>query len=553
MFSLFVLAGAGSLLTGCRKDAGELSSYNEADISKYDTVRVYNLLRDVSVDAKQSGYVLYCNDSAYLYRANAATQAVTYGAPLWLPVPSAGGTFRLKLAVYGANDTPDVHQPDPARVMFEKTIEIPAQSGTSNLVLYDNNGKPDASYIPVNLADPGAPAPGKFKIRVVNFGYAMTGNGYSYPENSTRGKYDVALQLADSTVLPGMENIPFGTASGYYEHEFGQHQFLLYNKQEKRYLNNAGLMNDMVKTFNLYPLNLDINWNVNRLFPSVGTIYDFKNTGNVMYNNIASYPFAAGGCYTMLIIGNIYAVYQDHLYGAGVLDDFGKIQVVNTNPNQQLMDVDIVAGDKQTKLTSLGFGQSAAPVMVKAGPVSVRFTSNGNVVHTYNMVVPRLSNYTLYYISELNGLPTVLPVFTPVSDRDYIYATEYAPPVVQMNTVGTLNLSPDAGDLFFTDRTFDNQYVEKRMHDGKNMGYKQTVDIPKKSYSGVLSPSEFVARFSTLRNDTLASKIAAVLEKPFTRTPSPGTYTLAVAGLLNTYDKAKRLRLILVKHSNIIP
>lgn len=406
-----VLAALAVIVSGCKKELTQLSSYHPIDNTKSDTLRIYNLLPD-SGSNNNRGYVLYLNDSIRSYAGViSAGYGTAYGTPPAVALPAQGGTFTVKLVMYGYYDAvkPPQRLLDTETVVIQKTFTVPAHSGYSNMIFYDDNGKPAVQYYPVTSTDPGAPSPGKFKIRLINFGYAMADNGPSYPENSAGAKYAMQMQYADSTAVKGNDNVAFGGTGQYQELEYGTVQFLIRNLTLDNYVNNSGPINDVTGTYNLEGL-VPYQGNVsNSLFPNVGTYMQYNNLSTVNYQNIGSYPFSAGGCYTILVIGNIYSVSLDRQYEPGVMDNFGKVQVVNANPNQQDMSVKINYTGGEKDIASLPFGQSVDPLTVPAGDVSFTFSSQGKTLYSYNVQVPRLANYTYYYTSDLQGAPVGRP------------------------------------------------------------------------------------------------------------------------------------------------
>lgn len=529
------------LLTSCKKQEHDLGTYQPITSGKLDTLRIYNLLPDISDKGKSDGYVLYLNDSLIPYKGANARNGVSFGVPPEVGLQGSGGSFTLKLAHYHYGyDTPVVKRPPDSLVLYQKTISVPAKSGTNMLVFYDDNKQPGSTYIPVATADPGAPAPGKFKIRVINFGYAMTDKGRTSPLNSAGKKYEVSMRYADSSDVPGNGHVAFGSMGKYYEMEYGTMKFQLYNLTDGRYINNSGPMNDLVRAFGLSPISTAWYPN-NQLFPGLGSYF---NPSTVQLQNIGSYPFAAGGCYTIMVIGDIYSVSLDRLYGAGQLDNFGKIQVVNANPNQQNITVNISYNGGSTDVPGLLFGQYSIPQTVPAGNVTITFSSKDQRLYTYNTQVFRLSNITCYYLSDLTGTSFVLPVGNIISDKDY------TGDMAQIANVGVLNLSPDAGNMFFTVNTSQAPDQEIRMVDD-DVAYKALTNNNRKSYDGIIwPPVRFAARLSNARTDTLAGRQIAALQPPFPALPAPGTYTIIAAGLLNAGNTPKGIKLFMIKHSN---
>ncbi|MBN9380943.1 MAG: DUF4397 domain-containing protein [Chitinophagaceae bacterium] len=546
----FVLATVtGLVLTSCKKQLKDLSGYKALDDTKKDTLRIYNLLPDISGDGNATGYLVYVNDSLIRYQGTSAQYAVTYGAIPYVILPATGGTFNIKLAAYSyTNDTPAVKTPPDSRIVIQKTIDVPPHSGYGDMVFYDDNGKPAVKYIPVTSADPGAPAPGKFKIRVINFSYAMD-DSYAPPENSAGQKNSISLRYADSTDLPGISNVPFASVSDYAEVEYGTQQFWVYNNTDQVYLHNSGVMDDAIKTFDLYPVSIDPTNPYNRIFPSVRPASPYDQSASLQVSNVGSYPFAAGYCYSILVIGNIYAVLTDRRYGAGDLDNCGKVQVVNTNAHQQKVDVKITYPGGEKDFPALAFGAYTQPLTVPAGEVKVTFGGgDGQTPYSYTSEVTRLSNFTWYYNSDLNNLPFVLPISNVITSDDYKPGDWSNPAVIMFSKVGMMNLVPDAGKIFLTH--FPYLFPTQEINMSSEVGYKSRISAT--TYDGTQPPAKILARLSTSRTDTLAARQVASMTKIFPTFPAPGTYTLVAAGLLNTTDTAKSIHLFMIKHTNFI-
>ncbi|EHQ26392.1 DUF4397 domain-containing protein [Mucilaginibacter paludis] len=563
---IILLAACVVILPGCKKDKNSLTTFVPADNTKKDTLRLFNLLPDLAADySKNIGYLVYLNDSLVYYGGTDTYQGFTYGVAPAVLIPAGGGTFSLKVTKYEFADQynkkpqPPGKNPDAAAVVLQKTITVPAHSGYSNMVFYDDNGKPSAQFIPLTASDPGAPAPGKFKVRVVNYGYPMTQiYGTPHPDNSAGQKYALQMQYADSTVVTGNANLAFGSVGQYSEIPYGTHKFLIYNNTTKKYINNSGPLDDVLNTFNLSPLT-DYQTS-NYLFPCLGPgdQVGLADHSTMHRGNIGSYPFAAGGCYTILVIGDGYAVTLDRRYGAGQLDNFGQVQVVNANPNQPDMAVKVAYDGGQKDVPSLHFGDYTTPQIVPAGNVTLTFTSAGKTLYTYNGQVSRLANISFYYYSELNGLPALLPVSNTISSNDFVKGDpSYGIPAkLQLANVGEFNLSPDAGKIFFTLQSVNSGGQEVNMGyyavNDQEVPYKFLGSNSRMSYDTFIPPTKFNARLSAARKDSLATKLVGSLSPPFKTLPAPGTYTLVAAGLLNTNDPAKKIRLIMVKHSNFI-
>jgi hypothetical protein len=566
IISLLISVTATAIfLQGCKKEAKNLSSYKAIGNTKNDSILVYNLLPDIS-NNNNEGYLLYLNDSLFTYVGQSEYYQDTYGAAPALTIPAQGGTFTIKLAAYAYPNpyavpvipAAPLKNPAASAIVCQTKITVPPHSGYGRLVFYDSVGTAAVKYMPISTANPGAPAPGTFKIRLINFGYPMPDNGPAYPANSSGQKYTVQMQYADSTSVPGNSNVPFGGVGTYQQIPYGTEQFLIYNSSNGVYINNSGVLNDVLSTFNLTANRLYVNDVSNFLFPSVGTFYEYGNQSTVEYGNIGSYPFAAGNCYTVMVIGNIYSVSIDRTYGAGTLDNFGQVQVVNTNPNQQDMDVKFVYQGGTTDVASLPFGQYTNPVIVPAGNVSITFSYQGKTVYSYNTQVPRLGNYTYYYCSDLTDIAFVLPESNTITALDYMYGSYYSPPVYQLSKVNFLDLCADAGNIFFTQQSattggLDVGVDQTTPNDPNNSdfvykGYSGTAV----NYDGTIPPTAFNVRLTASRPDSLAAKKVATLTPPFKAIPAPGTYTLVAAGLLNTTDQAKKIKLIMVKHTNFI-
>jgi hypothetical protein len=574
ILSFFImLTGSAIILTGCKKELHDLSSYSSIGNTKNDSLRIYNLLNTTT----GIGYLVYINDSLNMFRGVAFNSTgVIYGAAPTVSVPAEGGTFTIKLAQYpyatGTIPSPPIKNPDASAIVCQKTITLPPHSGYGNIVFYDSLGTiPTMRYLPLASGNAGAPAPGKFKIRLVNFSYAMAPLGYNStisPKQSAGPQYNLQLQYRDSTVMKGNENVPFAGVSNYQEIDYGTEQFLVYNLTTKAYIKNSGPFNDVLAMFNLSPILPFPSVINNCLYPMISD-YTVKqyNTSTLQLGNIGSYPFAPGSCYTVMVIGNMYSVSLDRRYGPGVLDNVGKVQIVNANPNQQDMEVKITYAGGQKDIPNLPFGKVADPVTVPAGPVSVTFLSQGKTVYSYNVQVPRLGDYTYYYTADNNTLPFVFSQANTIIPQDYIPGSPNSIALYQLIKIGGLDLSPDAGALFFTVQTNIAQGVDARFNAiSTDVTYKNTASnigtgVGTNAYTnmfannyavydGTLPPTAFNVRLTSSRPDSLAGKKLATISPAFAALPAPGNYTLVAAGLLNTIDPAKKVRLILVKHTN---
>jgi len=577
---LVYLAASAVFISGCRKEAKDLASYTPIGNTKNDSILVYNLLPDIS-NMNSEGYTIFLNDSLINFKGMTEYGSYTYGMPPSIAIPAQGGTFTIKVAEYAPPNPyttppiltgPPTKHPDPGAVKYQLTLKLPAHSGNSALVFYDSVGNIKSRFIPLTTVDPGAPAPGTYKMRVVNFGYSMYGtysnptyNGVGVPTNSAGQKYNIQMQYADSTVVSGMSNIPFGTVTPYIQiSDYGNQQYLLQNLTSgyNGYLNNTGPLQDLLASFDMSQLPPYYgSYTGNRLFPDVAQYLSFYNTGTTEWTNIATYPFIAGGCYTVLIIGDIYVVTLDKRYGPGVLDDFAKVQVVNTDANQQNMEVKLSYQGGSQNIASLPFGKQTGMYTVPAGTVNISFVSGGQTLLTYTTQVPRLGNYTFYYCADLTNIPFVFPQNNIIGTTDYIPPSQYGPPSVQLTRLSTLDLCPDAGNVFYTVADTANFGIEGRLYAPNQQGdvsYKSYVSelntdgTPAIAFDGTIPPHFFGLRYTTTRRDTLAGLTIVQLKKPFKKLQNPGSFTLVAAGLTNTTDPAKKPILILVQHTNFI-
>lgn len=538
----------GLIVVSCNKKLSDVSRYDPVSDGT-DTLRIFNLLPDTGMaysnGPKVGGYQLYINDSLYSYVGANTRGQYTFGLPALVAFSQKGGKYALKVTryVYGS-DTPRVKKPDPERVLYQTNIELPAHSGTNNLVFYNGKDNINSVLLRAGIADPGAPASGKFKVRLANFGYDMRYGSSSGLLNSAGRKLEVSMQYADSTEVPGVSKIPSGTVSDYVEMDYGTWQFFLHNNTDGNYLTNSGRLNDAQTVFGISISAPGNNIPYNSLFPA-----SYGNGSTTQYGNIGSYPFAPGGCYTVTVIGTMYSVCLDRSYGDGRLDNVGKVQVVNTNPNQQSVDVEVSCTGKKISVPSLGFGQYSQPLTVPAGDVAIRFSSGGSTLYSYTLQAYRLSNTSCYYLSDLKGMPLVLPVSNSVDPLDYFAPGYPDPTLVEICHIGMLNLSPDAGNIFFTGQ---NLATDPETSLTGDIAYKALVSNNRKNYDGTVSPTLFAAHLSTVRTDSLAARLVATMAPVFTTSPFPGTYTLVAAGLLNTDDNAKKIQLFMIKHSNFI-
>ena len=572
LIGLLVYLGiTAAFISGCRKEPKNLTSYNPIGNTKKDSIIVYNLLPDIN-SSTGNGYLLYLNDSLFNYEGATTSGQISYGTAPALTISPDGGTYTIKLAEYPLPNpytvpvTPAApsKNPDPSAVKFQMTVKLPAHSGNNALVFYDSVGNIKARFIPISTANPGAPAPGTYKVRVLNFGYSMYGTTnplsqegpYVLPTNSAGQKYNMQMQYADSTTVNGLGNIPFATVTPYVQiSDYGAQQFLMRNLTGSNYLTNCGPLYDIFSTFNLTAYNNVLG---SYLFPNVGTYFEYGNMGTTEWTNIGSYPFIAGGCYTIMVIGDIYAVNLDQRYGAGSLDDFAKIQVVNTNPNQQNMQVSISYSGGSQAISSLAFGKQTGTYTVPTGTVSLNFQSQGQTLYTYTTQVPRLGNYTFYYCADLTGIPFVFPQNNIINTQDYIYGSFSSPIVNQLARISTLDLCPDAGNVFYTlQDSLTTGNVESKLYPSSgtigDVGYKTyEAELKATYFDGTHPPSSFGLRYTQSRRDSLAGAKLASLPLPFKRKQSPGSYTLVAAGLANTTDPAKKPILILVQHTNFI-
>ena len=575
---LVYLAVSAVFISGCRKEPKDLASYTPIGNTKNDSILVYNLLPDISI-TNSAGYAMYLNDSLINFKGTTAYYSYTYGLPPSISIPAQGGTFTLKVAEYAPPNpytTPPrltgapAKNPDPSAVKYQLTLKLPAHSGNSALVFYDSVGNIKSRFIPLSSVDPGPPDPGTYKIRVVNFGYSMYGSfnpvnvgAPALPTNSAGQKYSLQMQYADSTIVSGLSNIAFATVTPYTQiSDYGAQQYLLRNLTAgfTGYFTNPGPMQDLLATFDMSVLSPFYGtYTGNHLFPDIANKLSYYNTGTTEWTNISTYPFIAGGCYTVLVIGDVYVVNLDKRYGPGALDNFAKVQVVNTDANQQDMEVKLSYQGGSQDIASLRFGKQTGTYTVPVGTVNVSFVSGGQTLLTYSTQVPRLGNYTFYYCADLTNIPFVFPQNNIISSIDYFPPTQYSPAVDQLTRISTLNLCPDAGNVFYTVQDTLTNGVETRLYTPNqvvDVGYKTyqselngdgTVAI---GYDGTIPPDAFGLRYTSSRHDSLAGVKIVSLNKPFKKLQNPGSYTLVAAGLTNTTDPAKKPRLIMVQHTN---
>ena len=562
------LSIAGLAVLSCRKTAGDLSHYQPISDTKEDTLRLYDLLPDSTWPSggPNTAYILYLNDSLYDFTGRGMLGTATvHGLPTAIPISGNGGTYDIKIARYMNTDTFPLHMPPAAHVLCETSVSVPAHSGFGNVFVFDSAGKPAVRYIPVSTADPGAPAAHTFKVRVVNFDYQLATSYPTVPPyvtpNSGGTTYPVQLLFQDSTAVPTQENIPFATASPYVQFDYGTYQFLLKNSKTDSLINNSGPINDMTGTFDISPLLGTYFANssyasYNFLFPNYNVQYiGGANLPTLHGSNIGSYQFAAGGCYSIYVMGNMYTVQLDRQYGVGSLDNFGKIQLVNVASGVTDLSVNISSGSGQTRVQSLPFGSYTEPMIVPAGNVTFTFSSGGNTVYTYPVSIPRLANYTFYYGRDLKEVPYVFPETNLISPADWIYNGANptgAAFTYELVKISTLNLSPDAGNLYIT--SFDPTAGGVESGGGTaNAGFAFKGSGGTLNFDGVTPPTQFNCRLASTRTDSLANAIVASLPTPFPIAPAPGTYTLVAAGLLNGSDRASEIQLIMVKKTNHVP
>ena len=555
--ALTLLLLSGIVYSSCKKQLKDFHPYQPLGNTKLDSVRLYNMLPDSSgVYPNPFGYVLYVNDSAVVYKGKGASGAVTYGVPPAILLPAQGGTFDVKLMKYVNDSLPPAH-PRPSQVVVERTITVPANSGYGSMFFYDSAGTNAATYITQTTSDPGAPASGHFKLRVINFGYDMAGAGYYGPVPNSQGtKFDMQLRYPDTTIIKGQDLVRFGTISSYTEFPYETAQFVVYNLTQQ--------INDVYtahldEAFSAYGLFQDLSVNYNNsygnyVFPNPGSIF-----GAYLYPadvssveptaNISSYPFAAGGCYSVLVIGDIYTVVLDRQYGVGTDDNLGKIQVVNANPGQPEVQVTITGSGGQSRMTTLGFCQADTPFVVPAGPVTCTFSAKGQTLYTYQTSAIRLSNQALYFMEDLTNIPFVFPTNVTIDNTDYIPPVPYGGPPAeqQLMTVNLLNLVPDAGNVFFTDVQSVTGTVEATL--GSDLPYKIGATRAAQ-WDGTLPPTYFGLRLTTQRPDSLSGAKIAELSLPFPLNPTPGTYTVVAAGRFTATDASQKVRVFVVRHSN---
>ena len=563
IITLFTIAGFAVL--SCRKTAGDLSHYKPIDDTKEDTLRMYNLLPDSTYPyGPNSGYVLYLNDSLYKYTGRGLlSNTTTLGLPAAIPLSGNGGTYDLKITSYRNTDSIPFRMPQTSHVLCETSISVPAHSGFGNVFVFDSAGKPAMRYIPVSTADPGAPAPHTFKVRVVNFDYNLPATPQTVPPyivaNSAGTTYPVQLFFQDSTAVKTQENIPFATTSPYVQFDYGTYQFLIKNLTTDTFINNSGPLNDMTGTFDISPLlegfySNNSSFSYNYLFPNYNVSFGGPNVTTMHGGNIGSYQFSAGGCYSIYIIGNMYTVQLDRQYETGTLDNFGKVQLVNVASGLTDLSVDISSGSGKSQVQSLPFGSYTEPMIVPSGDVSFTFSSGGKTVYTYSASVPRLGNYTYYYGTDLKGVPYVFPESNVITPDDWLPGASNSPVpyIYELVKVNTLNLSPDAGNLYFTAFDPTNGGVESG-------GGSFNAGFPFKGSGGILDfdginpPTQFNCRLASTRTDSLVNAVVSSLVKPCPTAPAPGTYTLVAAGLLNGSDRASQIKLIMVKKTNYVP
>ncbi|WP_345209759.1 hypothetical protein [Mucilaginibacter gynuensis] len=568
LYLLLIVLLSGSLyLQSCKKEAASLSKFEPIEITKLDTLHIFNLLPDSSFSPM--GYALYAisgTDTSMIYSNSKWGIRGTQGSgiPPIMTLPHTGGTYRFKVAKI-PNYSPISNKIDERKVICTSAeINIPPNSGFNNLVLYAGpDGKYDVKYIPMTAINEPPPVPGKFKVRIVNFGYHLPvmRNTYELPydfPNSTGKQFPVSLQYADSTAVSGLQQVPYGSTSNYAEVPYGMQQLLLFNQypDSLKYFNYSGKFNNLTSSFGI----AFSMAGAGEIYFSVHPFYTdpsgfFQGIGSNAGNR-GSYPFNAGACYSIYVFGNMYNVILDKQYGANTLDDFGKVQVVNANPGQQDLQLTMKPQTGEThQYNSLPFGKYTAPITVPSGNVTCTFTQGGRTLYTYDIKIPRLANYTLYYTADQNNTPQVFQQSNNISTTDYQAPGYAGPGYIEPVKFKVFNLCADAGNMFVTSATVIGG-TDTRMT--ADMGYKSYATESNNTFTAVfdgrvqLQPATFNLRLSTQRPDTLASKKVFSIESKafFPLKTNPGNYTMAAIGLLNTADEKQKLRLIMIKHTN---
>jgi len=135
-----------------------------------------------------------------------------------------------------------------------------------------------------------------------------------------------------------------------------------------------------------------------------------------------------------------------------------------------------------------------------------------------------------------------------ISSDDYRAGEFGSPSTTMFSKLSVMNMVPDAGKIFLTH--FPYLVPTQEVNLSGEVAYKARIGAT--SYDGTQPPAKIIARLSTSRTDTLAAKPVASMTKVFPTNPAPGTYTLVMAGLLNTTDTAKGIHLFMIKHTNFI-
>jgi hypothetical protein len=154
-------------------------------------------------------------------------------------------------------------------------------------------------------------------------------------------------------------------------------------------------------------------------------------------------------------------------------------------------------------------------------------------------------------MEDLNHIPFVFATNVAVDGTDYIPPVPYGGPPAQQQlaTVNTLNLVPDAGNVFFTAVQYTTGTFETNI--SGDVPYEGT-GTTAAQWDGTIPATYFALHLTTQRSDSLSGAKVADWNTPFPKTPTPGTFTLVAAGRLNATDASQKPRLFLVRHSNFI-
>jgi len=557
--------------TACRKNLNDFKTFTQVPYSRQDTLRFTSFLPVES----GKGYLLYVNDTLkyaskfYVTGTGNLDRVEKFSLPSYIIRKGLNNsdkyrTVEIKLvklteitALVTAVGTairnkPDTTlRPDPNSVVFDRKITIDAKSLLSNLMFYDSAGAVAAKQVQTTGSNSADPAAGHFKIRVVNFGSSFI---TSYNPYTSVKEYGAQMQLQDSTIVAGMETIPYAGVTDYKEYDYGTYQFRFKGLNGNSYYKIGGTAMEQVSP-------------VDR---------DFRRV-----DYIQSYPFQPGGIYTVYINADSYSIVNDRLAGQGSLDQVDKVQFVNALPDYQSITCILHAGSHTYTRQGLSFGTFTIPLIIGTGNVSYEIKSEQGTLLTGSFLATRLSNISCYLVEDNRGIISSFNTYNVLAPDDFVPP---APPAFgpgvpgerELVKVNLYNLATDISTAAFSYINPKNGFeipIENRKNKGSgnyDIPYKTSYtsqSLPPNNAIGAQSgnydqlfstekgnnstqaPKVLYAHLSYNRKDTLNGKLIAAASGLVS---SPQTCSIVLVGRYNTTDPAKAVKIIRVQHGNFI-